>query len=84
MACGVPTLASTVGVLPDLFAPEALAPPGDVAAWAQRIEKAMDADFRLRLRDLQDQRLPELTSETFLAATMEVYARALTRVERPR
>lgn len=84
IACGVPTLASTVGVLPDLFAPEALVPPGDVAAWVQRIEQAMDADVRTRLRDLQDQRLPELTSEAFLAATMDVYARALTRVERPR
>lgn len=83
MACGVPTLASTVGVLPDLFPQEALIPPGDEAAWVQRIEQAMDAHFRTRLRERQDLRLPGLTSAAFLKATMDVYAQALTRVEHP-
>jgi len=82
MACRVPVIASRVGVLPDLFSPEALVPPGDVPALADAMEKALDPAWRAARCAEQNQRLPHLTSAAFLDATMAVYHTCLHRCPR--
>ncbi len=79
MACGIPVIASQVGVLPDLLSPQALVPPGDVAALAARITTALHPGFREELLDHQKEQLPGLTSHAFLEATMAIYAQARAR-----
>ncbi|MDL2267369.1 glycosyltransferase, partial [Desulfovibrio sp. OttesenSCG-928-G15] len=81
MACKVPLIGTDVGVMPDLLAPQALAPVGSAEAFTALVGKAcMSEDFRAALRTEQALRMPEYTLPAFLYATMQAYGCALERM----
>lgn len=74
MACGVPLIASDVGVMPDLLDADALLPPDDVEALARRVEAVyLDSGLRENLRQAQTIRMAGLDGRDFLAQTLAVY-----------
>lgn len=74
MACGVPLVSTDVGVMPDLLAPEALAPAGDQAALTALLARAAgDAAWREALRAEQARTVGGLHGEDFLETTLELY-----------
>lgn len=74
MACGVPLMSTTVGVMPDLVEDAALVPPADVAALADRITATLtSAELRDHLRRTQARRMMTLSGQDFLAQTLQVY-----------
>lgn len=74
MACGVPLVATRVGVLPDLLDDQALVDPGDVPGLAQSIAAVLaNEELRNSLRQSQAQRMAGLTGQDFLAQTLAVY-----------
>lgn len=74
MACGCPTVASEVGVLPDLFSDKALVPPGDVPALTVSLARlAKHEHFRQELRREQQGTIAQLTEKDFLLQTLNVY-----------
>lgn len=74
MACGVPLVGTTVGVMPDLLEEEALIAPGDVDALVGRIRAAcVNPDLASRLRQAQSRRMADLSDREFLARTLAVY-----------
>lgn len=74
MACEVPLVGTTVGVMPDLLENEALIAPGDVDALAGRILAACASpDLAARLRQAQSRRMADLSGRDFLARTLAVY-----------
>lgn len=78
MACGVPLIASQVGVLPDLLEPQALFPTGDVDALAALLGKAHDDEhFRSTLRSAQAKTIRELTLDKFLERSLGMYEEVL-------
>ena len=78
MSCERPVVGSDVGVMPDLLAPSALVPPGDVDALEALLERCMDEPEWLAVR-MDDQRaaLPGLTVEAFLEQTLMLYRELL-------
>lgn len=74
MACGVPLVSTDVGVMPDLLAPAALAPAGDLGALAALLSRAAsDAAWRGALRAEQARTVGALHGEDFLETTLELY-----------
>jgi glycosyltransferase involved in cell wall biosynthesis len=74
MACGVPLLASHVGVLPELLDSEALFPPGDADALAELLLKFQrDEAFRLSLTAQQAETIRDLSLERFLERSLTIY-----------
>lgn len=74
MGCGVPLVATRVGVMPDLLDDEALVPPGDVQALAQVIASViMNKDLQTRMHRSQSQRIKSLSGQNFLEQTLAVY-----------
>lgn len=84
MACGVPLVSSTVGVMPDLLPGDAMCPPGDVQALAALLARVHDdASWREGLRAACVRRMASLRSEDFRDATLRVYNEALSRRQCP-
>ncbi|MDR2076702.1 MAG: glycosyltransferase [Desulfovibrio sp.] len=80
MACRRPLVGTDVGVMPDLLPADALVPPGDPAALARLLERAvLDIPWRRRLQDALDRRMLDLSGDAFLHRTLAVYAKALAR-----
>jgi glycosyltransferase involved in cell wall biosynthesis len=80
MSCSVPLIASATGVYPDLLEDEALVPPGDVVALADRLRKgALDESFRARLLESQSRTVGQLDDDEFLSDTLAVYTDILER-----
>ena len=78
MACNVQLVGTDVGVMPDLLPAEALAPVGNSAALAALLERAAnDAAFCERLLKSRQERMPELTQQSFLEKTLSVYYNCL-------
>ena len=78
MACRRPLVGTDVGVMPDLLPGEALVPPGDPAALARVLERAiLDLSWRRQLQDDLDRRIVDLSGKAFLDRTMAAYAQAL-------
>jgi len=84
MACGTPVVATTGGALPEVAGPDGeaalLVPPGDPAALAAAIGRALD-DAALRARLAAAGRARVAARFTWRAAaerTVEVYRRAMT------
>lgn len=74
MACGVPLIGTSVGVMPDLLTPDALVGPGDIDALVQRIQIMHDnSDFRRDLAQIQSKGMSHLSGQDFLAQTLAVY-----------
>lgn len=74
IACGVPIVSTTVGVMPDLVEEEALFPPADVKALASVLTlAASDEAFMQRLKKSQGERIATLSGEDFLRQTLAVY-----------
>ena len=78
MACDVPLVGTTVGVMPDLLPDWALAPPGDSAALRALLERAVDnVSFRKALQEVGRERMQDLSAQSFLEQTLRVYGEAL-------
>lgn len=74
MACGVPLVGTTVGVMPDLLQSEALCSPGDVPALAGLIRAVHDRPLLAAdLRTAQQHRMSDLSGQDFLRHTLHVY-----------
>lgn len=75
MACGVPLISSTTGVMPDLLPAEYCFEPGDTQAMAERMIQALDVAWRKKLAAVCLDRIFKggLTLDDFLASTMQVY-----------
>lgn len=84
MACGVPLVSSTVGVMPDLLPADAMCPPGDVQGLAALLARVHDdASWREALHAACLRRMASLRSEDFRDATLRVYNEALSRRQCP-
>lgn len=80
MACGLPVVGSTVGVMPDLLPADAMSPPGDVQGLAALIARLHDdAGWREGLRKACRARISTLDSADFRDATLRVYHEAISR-----
>ncbi len=78
MACKRPLLSSAVGVMPDLLPPQALFPPGNPVAMAEKIAQVMDEpEFARALIEDAACRLPDLSGPAFAGKTLTVYRAAL-------
>ncbi|MFP4168994.1 MAG: glycosyltransferase family 4 protein [Desulfonatronovibrionaceae bacterium] len=76
MACRVPLISTSVGVMPDLLPPEALFPPDDSAALAESILCFRDPEKRRQILKKESRHLNGLGAKDFLRRTLEVYTRA--------
>lgn len=78
MACGVPLISSTTGVMPDLVPDFCSFAPGDTQAMAERMVQALDAEWRRELARICLERIFQggLRLEDFLSATLKVYEQA--------
>lgn len=78
MSCGVPLFGTRIGVMPDLLPEWGLVPAANPARLADILEKAVtDAPWRAALREENTKRMATLSEQDFLAATLDVYARAV-------
>lgn len=78
MACGVPLISTSVGVMPDLLEPAALVPPAGSAALAKGIRRFLDDPaWGPELARSQHERMQGLTEQEFLARTLAVYRKTL-------
>jgi glycosyltransferase involved in cell wall biosynthesis len=78
MACSIPLVGTTVGVMPDLLQPHALVPPGDVPALADCFARSVnDPGFRQTLRKEQAATMNHLSGQDFLNQTLAIYERLL-------
>lgn len=78
MSCSVPLVGTHVGVLPDLLSQEALLPPGDATALAERIQAVL-SEQRLyqQLQRQQEEVIRDLSTEHFFQHTQSLYTRLL-------
>lgn len=94
MACGIPLVATPVGVMPDLLPAEALTPPfsPDNQTVCQAVVDGLTTLLRRAVTDVpwrQDlatanlKRISTLSDRHFLAETLDVYARALQKTAFP-
>ncbi len=78
MSCSVPLIGTTVGVLPDLLSQEALVPPGDSGALADRIRDIFsDQSLVQRLHKQQEETIRDLSTDHFVQHTQSLYTRLL-------
>ncbi|WP_462325356.1 glycosyltransferase family 4 protein [Desulfoplanes sp.] len=78
MACSVPVVGTSVGVMPDLLSPRALVAPGDVPALATCLARGVnDPDFRQTLCKEQAATINGLEGEDFLGQTLDIYKKLL-------
>lgn len=77
MACGVPLISSTTGVMPDLLPEEYCFAPGNIEAMAERMVQALDPSWRERLAGVCLDRIFRggLRLDDFLEATLRVYGK---------
>ena len=82
MACNVPLISSTTGVMPDLLPARYCFAPGDVPAMAERMVQALDEPWRRELAGICHDRIFRggLRLEDFLSSTLQVYEEASHRV----
>ena len=74
MACQRPLFSTRVGVMPDLLQEEVLFPPGDPAAIAAMLGKALNDDtFVGKITEEQQRRMVQLSHEEFLRHTIALY-----------
>jgi glycosyltransferase involved in cell wall biosynthesis len=74
MACSIPLVGTTVGVMPDLLQPHAMVPPGDVDSLAACFVRcASEPAFLARLRREQAQTMSHLAGQDFLRQTVTIY-----------
>ncbi|PIE68938.1 MAG: glycosyl transferase [Deltaproteobacteria bacterium] len=74
MACAVPLIGTSVGVMPDLLAPHALVPPGDVTALTACLNRCLkEPVFLQTLRMEQASRMKNLSEGSFLSQTLAIY-----------
>lgn len=75
MACGVPLISSTTGVMPDLIPSEYSFAPGDITEMSVRMVQALDPAWRDKLAALCLNRIFKggLRLEDFLTSTVNVY-----------
>lgn len=74
MACGVPLIGTTVGVMPDLLDAEALVPPGDTGAMADLLRRFLAGpEYGETLCVAQEKRMQTLSEKDFLEQTLAVY-----------
>ncbi|HJD98269.1 glycosyltransferase family 4 protein [Mailhella massiliensis] len=81
MACGVPLISSTTGVMPDLVPGPYCFAPGDTQAMAERMVQALDEEWRSELAGICRERIFQggLRLEDFLSSTLKVYEEAVRR-----
>ncbi len=80
MSCGVPLVGTSVGVMPDLLPPGALAPPGDPGALEGLVRGALaESETRDTLRGIALRRMADLSGRDFLRRTLHVYGQAMLR-----
>lgn len=74
-ACGLPTVGTATGLLPDLLPPACLAPPGNVAALAQAALALLQDDVRRRnlSRQLQERIVRQFTLDHTLSQLLALY-----------
>lgn len=74
MACEIPLISTSVGVMPDLLPQEALVPPQDVNQLSLKLTEAInDPEFRQRLLTEHKRTMSQLSGEDFLKRTMTLY-----------
>lgn len=74
MAAGRPLVSTSVGVMPDLLAPEALCAPGNVDDLTALLRRAVTQPaWRSFLVETQNALLPDLSDSHFLQRTLDVY-----------
>jgi len=73
MACEVPLISSSVGVMPDLLPPEALFPPDDENALVRTIRRFRKKENREEIRKKQSRCISGLKEEDFLSQTLDIY-----------
>jgi glycosyltransferase involved in cell wall biosynthesis len=73
MACGVPLISSSVGVMPDLLSPEALFTPDDENALAEAIRRFRRKEDREEILKKQSRCISGLKEENFLNQTLDIY-----------
>lgn len=76
LACTIPFISSSVGVMQDLLPEECLFAPGDVSAMAALMEQAMDPARYATLREICESRAPLFTAPCFYSQTKSVYTKA--------
>ncbi len=78
MSCGLPLVSTSVGVMPDLLPEYALSPVGDSEALLNLLGKVLlDKNWREKLREECLRRISSLSEQDFLAATLQVYKKAI-------
>lgn len=78
MACGVPLVSTTVGVMPDLMPVDAMVEPADVAGLARLIGTYRADPLRLAtLRNACKARIATLRDEDFVSQTLALYRSVL-------
>ncbi|CAK7031390.1 MAG: D-inositol-3-phosphate glycosyltransferase [Desulfovibrio sp.] len=78
MACGVPLIGTSVGVMPDLLSAQALVPPGTGGGYEEALADALqrfmtDESYGQTLRSEQQERMRSLRESDFYEQTMRVY-----------
>lgn len=78
MACNVPLISSTTGVMPDLLPAQYCFAPGDIPVMAERMVQALDEPWRRELAGVCHDRIFHggLRLEDFLSSTLQVYEEA--------
>ncbi len=76
LACTIPFISSSVGVMPDLLPVECRFPPGDVPAMADCMACALEAEVYAGFKQICVKRAAEFTAPVFYSRTMEAYTAA--------
>jgi glycosyltransferase involved in cell wall biosynthesis len=78
MACHIPLISTSVGVMPDLLPEEAMVPAGNPEELARLIYKAINnSNFYAHLKETAIKTISNLTREDFLQATLDVYVKGV-------
>ncbi len=76
LACTIPFISSSVGVMPDLLPEECLFAPGDVPAMAALMAQSMEPAHYVSLREICVSRAPLFTAPVFYSQTKSAYTHA--------
>ncbi|SHN56114.1 Glycosyltransferase involved in cell wall bisynthesis [Desulfovibrio litoralis DSM 11393] len=78
MSVGIPTIGTTVGVMPDIFPHSALIPPNNIEKLAELIQKSMEnKQFLTQIKEAEEIIIKKLSMESFLNTTLIIYYKAL-------